>query len=236
MIYLIIGNGRSGTCWLGKTIRNSGIETTIEDPVLFELCHRAMMEPGYGMVLARQYMRLHQQSQVVFCDKSHPNIWNVELLDDAFRALGQPLNQVKYIGIRRLMPGCVASHMRHGGCRQRLSDGPSQWDVPWRYLGITVYNYDWYCQATMLQRAVLRWHAHHERMLKLQASYTDHRLLVLDYERMVASPVATAERLSEFVGQDVHITDVDTTVRSIRWNPNELAEIAEAESVALNGC
>lgn len=228
MIYLIIGNGRSGTCWLGETIRDSGVETTIEDPQSFDLCHKTMLERGWAHALADLYRTRGGVED--YCDKSHPNIWNVDALEFAFTHLGIR-DQVRYIGIEREMLPCVMSHLKHDGCRTRLE----QWDsgaVPWRYLGICRSNYKWYRNASTLQRAVMRWSAHTIEMRRLEHDFK-RRLLVIQYEDMALRPGRVARDLGEFIGRLVPIAaDPTPAKRTFELTVGERAEINEAQRIA----
>ena len=98
-LLLIIGCGRSGSCWLGEILAGSAfIKSVIEDYNIFpEVSHAATGRCDKGFVV-KKLVSYYKDKLVTFgdykyySDKSHPNLWLAEDLNSR-------IPDVKFLGI-----------------------------------------------------------------------------------------------------------------------------------------
>ena len=195
---LIIGCARSGTTWLGRILaRSKGLRVTIEDPVIFPLVDEAVLFWHRRNDLVQRLISLYA-SQIalsgtaIYVDKSHQNIWLVELLDAAF-----PL--ARYIAIERMPYPAIASMMQHPGVRHHFVHWRN-YPLPNRHLGIKPSDAASYDALPLSIKCALRWRSHHERLIELRDTLGD-RLHFIRYEHIVEDTEAELKRLAAFVGR-----------------------------------
>lgn len=193
----VIGTGRSGTHLLANILASHPeITATIEKEPMFGLSTSIALNPGLKNSLLPELLDAYRReisitTTRIYCDKSHPNLWHVEVLLEHFpRAL--------FIGIERNPYACIASMMKHSGV--------SAWHFNWRhfpipnqFLGITEAIASEYETLCLPEKCALRWLAHHERMNEVQRTIGD-KLLLIHYENLVREPKLVLGRLAEFLG------------------------------------
>jgi len=193
----VIGTGRSGTHWLGHSLKNHPeIYATIEQRPMFSWATRMAMNPNlehrYFRLLVWVYKtQLLKSAPLIYVDKTHPNIWLAEELKDAFP-------NAQFIGIERNPFATVASMMRHSS----VSAWHYKWKeypIPNRFLGITEETADGYDALPLAKRCAMRWMAHRQRMGYLAKRLGDD-LLVISYERFLHETETVCRDLEIFLG------------------------------------
>jgi hypothetical protein len=194
----IIGCARSGTTWLGQIFAQSeGFRVTIEDPKIFPLVDKAVLYWNHQQEVTEQLISRYSAEIILsgastYVDKSHQNIWLVELIDKAFPA-------ARYVAIERTPYATIASMMRHPGVRRHFVYWRN-YTLPNRHLGITLTNAEGYDTAPLLVKCALRWRSHCERLAELR-EILGHRIHVVRYEHLVEDTGAELARLAAFIGQ-----------------------------------
>lgn len=217
----IIGNGRSGSCWLGRIFTTHPcIRCTVEVPPLFQLVTAAAIgeqpaEAAFPRIRQLYEMQLQATSEPIYADKSHPNLWLVERLDLAFPG-------ARFVAIVRDPYASVASMLRHPGIihwMQRWREFP----VPNAFLGITSGNAHAYGDLTAVQKCALRWRAHYDRLAELMRTpYVVHMVL---YENLCRYPEETLAEVQRFLrlAEPFPTPKVDTTTLE-KWKADLDAE------------
>ena len=142
----------------------------------------------------REYDRLFCRAYPFhFADKTHPALWIASHLKDHY-------DDSVFIALRRDVEPTVASMLQHDGVR-RWCEEWERYPVPNRFLGITMANLEWYRDASVLERCVARWWSHENEIDRLPSVLGDRRCTV-KYERLVADPRTTLERVREFLALD----------------------------------
>jgi len=224
----VIGTGRSGTHWLGRTLKNHPeIRATFEAKPMFRWSTQMALDPGtedrlLGRLIFAYRCQLFLSAPRHYLAKSHPNIWIAEHLKRAFpRAL--------FLAIERNPFATVASMLRHrgvAGWHHRWRDFP----VPNRFLGITTELAQRYDELPLPARCAHRWLAHHERLEKLQPILGDD-LLRVQYEELARRPAETMRRVQSFLKLQTPIALPDVQADSLeKWRqqltPNQVSQIA----------
>jgi hypothetical protein len=224
---LVLGTGRSGTCWVGDILgQHPEVRSYVEPRPLFDWVTQAAISVREEQELLprifAEYQRLYEEaSPLHLADKSHPCIWIAEKLAEHFA-------DAYFIGVVREVEPTVASMLKHSGVR-RWCEEWRLYDVPNRFLGVTEGNLDWYRHATIPQRCVARWCAHHNELLRLQHVLST-RFMLLSYETLVAETDATLARLKEFLNLDLRFPTIVPATNSLtKWK----ADLAPADIVAI---
>ena len=192
----IIGTGRSGTNWLGKTLSiHPEISATIERQPIFGLSTRIAMNPQFESHLYKRLVWMYRLMLLRaaphhYLDKSHPNIWIAERLHATFP-------RAQFIGIERNPYATVASMMNHKAVSMR-HERWRQFPVPNRFLGITEQNAKIYQRMPMAAKCALRWLAHHQRMDALRHKLGE-ALTVIPFENFVYDTQNVIENLGRFL-------------------------------------
>ena len=194
---LIIGCARSGTTWLARILaRSEGLRVTIEDPVIFPLVDEAVLcwhrrNDLMPRLISLYATQIALAGAAVYVDKSHQNIWLVELLDAAFPS-------ARYIAIERMPYAVIASMMQHHGVRRHFVHWRN-YPLPNRHLGIRLSDAAGYDALPLSIKCALRWRSHYERLVELRETLGD-RLHFVRYERIVEDTEAELKRLAAFIG------------------------------------
>ena len=120
----IVGTGRSGTHWLANTLKtHREIRATIEAKPMFRWATQMALDATTEkqllpkLIIAYRW-QLFLSSPRLYLDKTHPNIWLAEPLQQAFP-------DALFLGIERDPFATVASMLRHreigrASCRERV--------------------------------------------------------------------------------------------------------------------
>lgn len=192
----VIGTGRSGTHWLGYSLRDhSEIRATIEVQPMFGWSTRMAIDPAlekqlFGRLVLAYKWQLLKSAPRLYLDKTHPNIWIAEKLKETFpRSL--------FVGIERNPYATVASMIKHCG----VSAWHKRWrefPVPNRFLGITPELADKYDDIPFASQCAIRWVAHHNRMNTLRNTLGDD-LMVISHESFVHNTERIIFELQQFL-------------------------------------
>lgn len=226
----VLGTGRSGTCWVGDILgQHPEVRSYVEPRPLFDwVTQAALCARDEQLLLPRifaEYQRLYEEaSPSHFADKSHPCIWFAEKLAEQF-------SDAYFIGVVRDVEPTVASMLKHSGVR-RWCEQWDRYETPNRFLGITEHNLDWYRDATIIQRCVARWYAHHIELMRLERALST-RFMLVRYETLVAETDTTLSRLKNFLELDDEFPAILPDVRSLtKWkadlSPSDLLAIRAA--------
>jgi hypothetical protein len=195
----IVGTGRSGTCWFGDLLgTHPSIRSFVEPRPVFDMVTSMAVDPEREAELLepalREYDRLFCRAYPFhFADKTHPALWIASHLKDHY-------DDSVFIALRRDVEPTVASMLQHDGVR-RWCEEWERYPVPNRFLGITMANLEWYRDASVLERCVARWWSHENEIDRLPSVLGD-RMCTVKYERLVADPRTTLERVREFLALD----------------------------------
>lgn len=211
---LVLGTGRSGTCWVGSILaQHPEIKGYVEPQPLFswitqaaihEADEEALMPKIFG-----EYERLWREaSPQHLSDKSHPAIWIAEKLAAHF-------SDCSFIGVVRDAAPTIASMLLHPGVR-RWCEEWHKYPIPNRFLGITEENIRWYRQASIVERCALRWLAHHRELARLESILGD-RFTLVRYEDLVSNAAKVLQSLQSFIGLECQFAapspEVDTLTK-----------------------
>jgi hypothetical protein len=194
----IIGCARSGTTWLGQILAQSeGFRVTIEDPEIFSLVDEAVLywdrqKEVAEHLIARYRAEITLAGASIYVDKSHQNIWLVELIDRALPA-------ARYVAIERTPYATIASMMRHPGVRRHFLHWRS-YTLPNHHLGITLADAAGYDMLPLSVKCALRWRSHRERLAELRQALGP-RIHVIRYENLVEDTAGELTRLGAFIGR-----------------------------------
>jgi len=211
----VVGTGRSGTTWLGRTLdSHPECSATIESPLIFGLVVRQATGQSKGpwemAALLMQYRLAHARvAPLNYVDKSHPNVWLVEDLNRAFPGSA-------FIGIQRDPFGTVASMLEHRGVRRWVEDW-ERYPIPNRFLGVYASNESWYRQLSIAGRCAQRWLVHADRLEALKSGFPQ-SFLVIQYRDFSLHPTEATQRLQDFLGLSASFTAPDVRADSReRW-------------------
>ena len=203
----IIGTGRSGTHWLGYSLKaHPQIKATIECHPMFGLSKAIALNPELENVLIKQLVSLYRlqllnSSPRLYLDKSHPNIWIAEKLKHAFP-------KAKFIGIERNVYATVASMLKEKSVlawHEKWRNYP----VPNRFLGITQelsYVYD---NMPMASKCTLRWLVHRRQMNELRERLGKD-IFIISYENFAMNTSEVINHLRHFLklNQPIKVPEV----------------------------
>lgn len=193
----IIGTGRSGTHFLcsclnlfpslddafngkeSKYIFNHLTDLTVNSKALTKSVigyYRCMMNSVYPKI---------------FLDQTHPNIWHVEQLLNAFPG-------ARFIAISRDVSSVVYSMKNHEGVAA-WGKSHLNYPKPNRFLGITEKNKNVYeNHLTELQRYVFRWCSHEDRIAELIQKFP-RKVLHVRYEDLAQDMEGQMVLISDFL-------------------------------------
>lgn len=192
----ILGNGRSGTHWLGFILdAHPDISVTFEQRPIFgwvtQMALDSRKEPTLLPKLVRRYrLEIAAAAPRIFVDKSHPNLWLAESLAGEFP-------EARFVGIYRGPQATVASMLKH----RRVSEWHDRWSeypVPNRFLGITEQMANAYDGMPLARRCAIRWQAHLEELRRLD-EVLGPRFHLVSYESLHLATASEIQRLGEFL-------------------------------------
>lgn len=197
-IVFVVGSGRSGTHLVGHILESfPAIRITIERPPMFQWATAMALDPRRKPeLLPRLVERYREEARAssprMYADKSHPNLWLVPELAEAFP-------DARFIGVVRDPFATVASMLKHDGVLEWLRRW-REFPVPNSFLGITGEISTTYDELSLPTRCALRWRAHRDRLDRLRPALGPERLHVVEYERLVLAPDETIGALAGFLG------------------------------------
>lgn len=192
----VIGTGRSGTHLLGKLFYSSPeVHVFIEDKKFFSkitnLATGLDVKTNNIYELINNYKKEFNKINKMFVlEKTHPNIWFVEQLEDAFP-------DAKFIGIKRDVYATVASMLNHKGVLkwyELLSTKKVN-----RFLGINEDNVSYFENLPLEAKCALRWKSHTEQLNYLENKFPD-KVMILDYKDFYDNKNSLMNKISDFVG------------------------------------
>ena len=191
----IVGNGRSGTNWLGRIIRSHpDITTTIEQWPMIDLSLDIVMvgrTKRFPELLAAYRQQLAQNNKPRYCDKSHTNLWLAERLLHYFP-------RAYFLAIERDVIQCVSSMKRHHGINSWSSNWRS-YPIPNKFLGIDKDTQ--YDLLSDVEKHTLRWISHHKRTRYLLKIMPNH-VYYIQYSDLVNNNEGVLQYLSEALNID----------------------------------
>ncbi len=211
----VIGTGRSGTHWLGYSLRDHPeVRATIESSPMFGLSTKMALDPSLEtrlfriLVLAYKW-QLFKSEPRLYLDKSHPNIWIADKLKVAFP-------KSLFVGIERSPYATVASMMKHKGVsawHKRWKEFP----VPNRFLGITTELASIYEDIPFASQCAMRWVAHHNKMNELK-NILGNDLFTISYEDFAYNTEKVIHDLQDFLGFNQPIPVPEVKIDSLhKW-------------------
>lgn len=211
----VIGTGRSGTHWLGYSLRDHPeVRATIESSPMFGLSTKMALDPSLEarlfriLVLAYKW-QLFKTEPLIYLDKSHPNIWIADKLKAAFP-------KSLFVGIERNPYATVASMMKHKG----VSAWHKRWKkypIPNRFLGISTELASTYDDIPFASQCAMRWVAHHNKMNELK-NILGNDLFTISYEDFAHNTEKVIHDLQDFLGFNQPIPVPEVKIDSLhKW-------------------
>jgi hypothetical protein len=223
----VIGTGRSGTHWLGHTLEHHPeIRETIEVKPIFKWVKQIATNPSNKAELMPKLIKAYKKQMVcspkkIYLDKSHPNIWLVEDLLQAFP-------EAQFLGIIRNPFATISSMIEH----KRVSRWHKEWKdlpIPNQFLGITEEIAPTYDELSLAEQCAIRWKSHYERMQEVQRKFPKNSL-IMHYESLAHNTSKELQRIEKFLGLKQPITAPEIRTESLeKWKAG-LSE-ADIESI-----
>lgn len=223
---LIIGNGRTGTNWLGDILlRHVNVTGANERKPEFQLVTKLAVsmpllddetfDRQFQAVVQQYKLRSQETAQLApstklyHSDKSHPALFFGKRLRDALPA-------ARFIGINRCVYPTVASCVRHPGVRAWFTKR-HLWQRPNKFLGLTPRHLTNYTQLSVHVQCALRWASHQLEYERFQTqlnfdnvdSSSENALLMMDYRMLSLNPQAELQRLQHFLQLPTAFGDAD---------------------------
>lgn len=212
-LIFVIGSGRSGTHLIGRIIgSHPEVDAYIEDERTFGLVTdiaTQRVNKTRVVKLVAKYTKLFRKSSYKFIlEKSHPNIWIVEELLEAFP-------KAKFVGIYRDVYSTVASMLKHEGVSSWFEILPQNQVNP--FLGINENNKEGYSNLTIEQKSALRWRSHYDRLQSLQNKFSGN-VIIIDYNDLLVNQDKYLNVLAEFIGIDNSFEPENFKIESLsKW-------------------
>jgi hypothetical protein len=195
-MYFIVGCGRSGTNWLAQIIdQHPDVFATIEHPDIFPIVTECALDPHNKKEKLKPVFdlyRKHASEHKIYLDKSHPNLWHIDLIREEFP-------EAKFVGIQRDVYGVVSSMLNHEGCLTWVKNW-KDYPLPNKFLGVTEETKDIYGKLDLMEKCVWRWCSHDAEMRKnlwwRDSMYIEYDVLVLSNEYII-------DTLSRFMDIDI---------------------------------
>jgi hypothetical protein len=209
-MYFIVGCGRSGTNWLAQIIdQHPDVFATIEHPDIFPIVTECALDPTDKREKLKPVFdlyRKHASDNKIYLDKSHPNLWHIDLIREEFP-------EAKFIGIQRDVYGVVSSMMQHG-CAY-WGNRWKEFPLPNKFLGVTEETAEEYDKLSLMQKCVWRWCNHNKEMFS-KWMYIENNLMVIQYQTLVFEHKPTVSNISRHLGVDLPLGIPDEDA-SFRW-------------------
>jgi len=208
----VVGTGRSGTNFMARVL-NAHVEISDlsggrENSFVFgDVARRAVQDKKLGQFTLKKYRLLSRAaSPRIFLDQSHPNLWHIEELINAFP-------KSKFIGMVRCPYSVAYSTMKHDNVKRWFFDYAGLTSES-RFLGLTkdiAENYDRYSIA---QKSALRWCAHMYRLDKVTRMHKK-SFLVVNYEQLCRRPEPILKAIENFLELDHEFSIPDVNLASL---------------------
>ncbi len=191
----VIGTGRSGTHLLGRTfLSNKDCKVLIEDPMFF----KDVTKIATGQRKRRHFKKVLKNYRNLFVstkekyvlEKTHPNIWFVEDLLEAFP-------NAKFIGIKRDPYATISSMLNHGNVMKWYNVLPLNKEND--FLGIDSENINYFTNLSIEAKAAFRWKSHIRRLNYLEEIFPNN-VMVFDYEDYFNNNEELMNKISSFIG------------------------------------
>ncbi|MDX1627564.1 MAG: sulfotransferase [Fulvivirga sp.] len=215
-IIFVIGTGRSGTHLIGRIIgSHPRVKPFIEDERFFHLSTQI----ATGQLRDNKIKKLVKNYRVAFSkvkedyilEKSHPNIWHVERLNEAF-------DKSYFVGIYRDVYSTVSSMLKHQGVLSWFDTLAQDKINP--FLGITEYNINYYKSLPVHQKCALRWLSHKQRLTKLNNRYPSN-VKILNYNELLTGQTAVLDDLATFLKLENKFEPEEFNMESMtKWKEN----------------
>lgn len=196
-IILVVGNGRAGTNFLGKTIKSHPeIIGTIEPPVIFQIVSAMALDKRKRKYLFPLLKSYYSFARLLvkpkhYMDKSHPNLWILKEL------MGE-LPNIKVIGIIRDPYQSIASMVQHKGIKKWFSNW-EKYPIPNYFLGINETNLSEYENISLIAKCALRWKSHNNKMLEMKKLFSSN-MHIIKYDNLVINTQHELKILQQFIG------------------------------------
>jgi hypothetical protein len=202
----VIGNGRTGTNWLGSILLSHSNVTGANErqpefslvtnlalriPLLDSKQYSQQLNKVINQYRSRSESTRTQTRMLYHSDKSHPSIWFAQDLLRNFPG-------AKFLGIERCVYPTVASCVRHHGVSAwfRHQDLLS---TPNAFLGITQSNLQMFPVFPLHVQCALRWASHQQQYQHLVPTLRDSFFLT-DYRQLALHQTEELQRLQDFLG------------------------------------
>ena len=199
MQIFIVGNGRTGTNWMGQII-GSHPDVAYGGEAMLKLVTSAIMLPddpwkyeALEHVVSRYDLRIVQAAPKHYADKSHPALWMIDELAAAFP-------DAKFIAMKRDPVATVASMLNHSGVLQW-----HKLDHPSPFLGTTAENFDAYQKLEEFEKCAMRLKAHYDRIDMVRHGPLIERIVEARFEGFVEDDTQIgADWLFDWLGLPPH--------------------------------
>lgn len=228
----IVGNGRSGTNWIGRILASSKeIEATIEKDPVFEWSKRVALneekkQDYYNKIV--WYYRWYKIKSYPnhYLDKSHTNLWIAKDLLQSF-------SDILFIAMVRNPYATVSSMLKHEGVLSWHKNW-KKYPIPNKFLGITKNVEKKYDNISMAKKCSLRWKSHYKKVKKLNSE--SKKFMVVKYENLVTSTKKTIKNIEDFLELNEEIRGVEPNYKSLdKWinklNRKQIKDIYEVTDV-----
>lgn len=194
----ILGTGRSGTHLLARSIGScSEVDANIENSEYFKLLTYAAIfrsekkDEEIECLIIKYKSFLQKSNSRVILDKTHPNLWLIDLIDKVFP-------NSYYIGIKRNVYATVNSMLNHQG----VLDWYNEIDLtkPNKFLGITEENVEEFKLLPLESKCALRWRSHNKELLRL--SKEKKNFLLINYEEFYKDLDSLSNKLNKYLNED----------------------------------
>lgn len=181
----IVGQGRSGTHWLARSLQLSGLSCSMEKHLKM-VDKNVIYDQNNWNELISTFRK--DKSKVHKC---HPLLWRAERLLQEFP-------RAKIIAIRREQKPTVKSMMKHAAVR-RWCEVSNEFKSPNKFLGMV--DHDSYDHLPTKRKCELRWKSHDDEILRLKKILPRNQFLVVHYESLELEK----GKLSTFLNRPIKI-------------------------------
>jgi len=183
-IFFIVGQGRSGTHFLGKILSTSrALEVDFEVNPIFQWVRKAAYQKPQSNVLMKNIssfckQRIANLSLSHYVNKSHPSLWLVE-------DLCKEIPSIRFMYTSRNIYSVVASSLIHKGVADTITEVKRPTDL-FSYLGIIHKDIaSQYETLSTIQRMVIRWLSYESEAKRLKKLMGHQKFIILKYENLV---------------------------------------------------
>lgn len=215
----ILGTGRSGTHWIGYILGDHPeVYTTIEKEPIFSYSTQMALNPNLRPELFPELVKLYKKefknmkSQKYYLDKSHPNLWLAEALNNIFP-------NAYFIAMKRNPYATISSMIKHKGVLI-WQNNYYKYPLPNNFLGIKGDIISEYENLSIETQCALRWKSHVEKIENLKGKLNS-KLLVLNYEELINNTKNELKKIKEFLKMEENIPFPKVKSDSLnKWKKN----------------